>query len=207
MKGIIFDLDGTLANTAFIHKEAWELALSSLNIKSEVRIETLLGRKTADIAKILAKERWEELMKIKNKIYLDLVKKKAKGRECAIELIDKARKLGYKIAIVTSSNYISAKEVLNSIRINPDLLITSDEVKNGKPDPEGVILALKKLNLNPSLSIGVGDTEVDVLAFKNAGLYKIYLVRSEVPIDDSKVIALGAKIVNSLCEILKELNS
>ena len=206
MKGIIFDLDGTLANTAFIHKEAWEIALARLGIKSEVKVETLLGRKTAEIAKILANERWEELMEVKNKVYLELVKEKAKRTNCAKELVDKAREMGYKIAIVTSSNSISAREVLNAIQIFPDLLITGDEVKNGKPDPEGVILALNRLKLNAKLSIGIGDTEVDVLAYKSANLGKIYLVRSEVPVNEDKVKNMGAKIVNSLCEILEELN-
>ena len=206
MKGIIFDLDGTLANTAFIHKEAWEIALSKLGIKSEVKIETLLGRKTAEIARILANDKWKELMELKNQIYIDLVKGKAKRTECAKELIDKAREKGYKVAIVTSSNSISAREVLNTIQIFPDLLITSDEVKKGKPDPEGVILALNKLNLDPYSSIGVGDTEVDMIAFKDANLGKIYLVKSEVPINEEEVKSMGVKVVSSLCEILDELN-
>jgi len=206
LKGIIFDLDGTLANTAFIHKEAWEIALNRLGIKSEVKIETLLGRKTAEIAKILAGDKWKELMEVKNQIYLELVKGKAKRTECAKELIDKAKEKGYKIAIVTSSNSISAREVLNTIQLFPDLLITSDEVKNGKPDPEGVVLALNRLNLDPHSSIGVGDTEVDAVAFKNAKLGKIYLVKSEVPINEERVRSMGINIVNSLCEILEELN-
>jgi len=206
LKGIIFDLDGTLADTAFIHKEAWEIALNKLGIKSEVKIETLLGRKTAEIAKILAGDKWKELMEVKNQIYLELVKGKAKRTECAKELIDKAKEKGYKIAIVTSSNSISAREVLNTIQLYPDLLITSDEVKNGKPDPEGVIFALNRLNLDPHSSIGVGDTEVDIVAFKNAKLGKIYLVKSEVPINEERVRSMGVKIVNSLCEILEELN-
>jgi len=206
LKGIIFDLDGTLANTAFIHKEAWEMALNKLGIKSEVKIETLLGRKTAEIARILANDKWKELMEVKNQIYIEFVKVKAKRTECAKEVIDKAKEKGYKIAIVTSSNSISAREVLNTIQIFPDLLVTSDEVKNGKPDPEGVILALNRLNLDPQSSIGVGDTEVDVAAFKNAKLGKIYLVKSEVPINEERVRSVGVKIVNSLCEILEELN-
>ena len=206
MKGIIFDLDGTLANTAFIHKEAWEIALNKLGIKIEIKIETLLGRKTAEISKILANDRWKELMELKNQIYIELVKKKARRTKCAKELIDKAKEKGYKIAIVTSSNLISAREVLNVIQIFPDLLVTGDDVKNGKPDPEGILLALNRLNLDPKSSIGVGDTEVDILAFKSANLGKIYLVRSEVPVDEEKVKSIGAKIVNSLCEILEELN-
>ncbi|QIW24852.1 HAD family hydrolase [Sulfolobus sp. S-194] len=206
-KGIIFDLDGTLANTAFIHKEAWEIALSKLGISTDIQIETLLGRKTAEIAKILAKDKWKELMSVKNNVYLDLVKRKAKGTSCSKEIIQKAKELGYRTAIVTSSNTISAKEVLNTIGISVDLVITSDDVINGKPDPEGILLAISKLDLNPRLSIGIGDTEVDAIAFKKARLGKIYLVRSEVPINVEKLTSLGIKIVSSLCEIMNELNS
>lgn len=206
MKGIIFDLDGTLANTAFIHKDAWEIALSELGIKTEVKIETLLGRKTAEIAKILSKDRWEDLMRIKNEVYLSLVREKAKSTECAKELVELGRKLGYKIAIVTSSNSVSAKEVLQTIKIFPDLLVTSDEVNNGKPDPEGVNIAVKKLSLDPSKSIGVGDTEVDVIAFKRANLGKIFLVKSEVPVNEENVRRMGGILVSSLCELFNQIN-
>ena len=203
IRGVIFDLDGTLANTAFIHKEAWEIGLKKLNIKTDVKIEYLLGRKTADIAKILAGERWRELMEVKNEEYLRLVEAKAEATKCAKELTFYLKNKGIKVAIVTSSNRISATKVVRKIGVDFDLLVTSDDVSKGKPDPEGILLALDSLNVRPEEAIGVGDTEVDVEAYYKATLSKIYLVKSGVPFDEKKVRSKNAVIIDSLCELFE----
>ena len=203
MKGAIFDLDGTIANTAFLHKKAWELALKELGISTNVKIEYLLGRKTSEIAKILANEKWEELMNVKNKIYLQLVDNEAEATECSRELFKELKSKNVKIAIVTSSNRISATKVLSKIGLNYDVLVSGDDVKLGKPNPEGVLKALNELRVEPEKVIGVGDTDVDVTAYYNAGIKKIFLVESGVPYDKGKVLMMGAVIIKSLCDLLQ----
>lgn len=199
----IFDLDGTLANTALIHKEAWEIGLKKLGIVTDVKIEYLLGRKTSDIAKLLAGERWKELVEIKNEEYLRLVETKAEATKCAKEVISYLIQKYVKIAIVTSSNRVSAMKVLSKIGVNYDVLVTSDDVVKGKPDPEPIITALNRLGVTPHESIGVGDTEVDVEAYYNSRLSRIFLVKSGVPFNEEKVKSKNAIIINSLCELFE----
>jgi len=183
-KAVIFDLDGTLANTDEVHKLAWEIALRKLGYDVKVDIRYLLGRKTIDIAKILIGESHaEKLASVKTEIYNELVKTLAKPKPCVMELINRLRDVEIPIAVVTSSMRNSAVQVLKVINVEPDVLITGDDVKLGKPNPMPVIEAIKRLNVDPNESVGVGDTIYDVMAYYSAGIREIIVVRSSVPLN------------------------
>jgi hypothetical protein len=55
----------------------------------------------------------------------------------------------------------------------------------------------------PHESIGVGDTEVDVEAYYNSRLSRIFLVKSGVPFSEEKVRSKNAIIIDSLCELFE----
>ncbi|ACP38373.1 HAD family hydrolase [Saccharolobus islandicus] len=201
-KAVIFDLDGTLANTDEVHKLAWEIALRKLGYDVKVDIRYLLGRKTIDIAKILIGESHaEKLASVKTEIYNELVKTLAKPKPCVMELINRLRDVEIPIAVVTSSMRNSAVQVLKVINVEPDVLITGDDVKLGKPNPMPVIEAIKRLSVDPNESVGVGDTIYDVMAYYSAGIREIIVVRSSVPLNVEEARKYDAKILDSLCEI------
>src|SRR5579875_2903413 len=119
-KAVIFDLDGTLANTDEVHKLAWELALQKMGYDVKVDIRYLLGRKTIDIAKILIGEiNAEKLASVKTEIYNELVKTLAKPKPCVMELIKSLRNSKIPFAVVTSSMRHSAVQVLKVIKVEP----------------------------------------------------------------------------------------
>ncbi|WP_162204964.1 HAD family hydrolase [Sulfuracidifex tepidarius] len=149
IEAVIFDLDGTLANTAMLHKKAWEIALKEMGEKPSFDITVLLGRKTLDIAKILVGEdKAETLASIKTDVYNTLVKEEAKPTECAREVVEGFKRSGTKVSVVTSSKRVSAEKVLDIISISPHFLVTNDDVEKGKPHPEPVIKALKSLGVS-----------------------------------------------------------
>ncbi|MCG3108343.1 Pyrophosphatase PpaX [Metallosphaera sp. J1] len=202
---MILDLDGTLATTALLHKEAWELAMKRLGISANVDLDLLMGRRTLDIAKTLGGERYQELFEVKNEIFDELVVKKATPLPCAREMVNKARSSGYSIAVVTSSLRRSASRSLGAIGVTPDLLVAGDDVEKGKPDPFPVILALNKLGASASESVGVGDTLHDFHAFKGASLGKIFILKGELGLNLSFLESQGAIIVESPCDVIKVL--
>lgn len=202
MKGAILDLDGTLVTTAEVHKLAWQLAMKDLKLEANVNLDSLLGRKTEDIAKILGKERWKELFDKKNEYYDELVTKLASPTPCAIEFLNMLRAKNIKVAIVTSSLRRSALKSLSVLNFYPDVLIAGDDVRNGKPDPEPVRKALDALNMSPEDVFGIGDTLQDILSYRACGIKKMFILESNLRIDFNKAIELGAKKIKSLCELL-----
>ena len=85
---------------------------------------------------------------------------------------------GYKIAIVSNSSLKEVKIVLGHTGIkNYDVLISKDQVKKGKPAPDGINLAKRLLHAKEALM--VGDTPYDILAGKKAKATTIAVLTGE----------------------------
>lgn len=202
MRVAILDLDGTLVTTAEVHKLAWELAMKDLNLRSAIDLDSLMGRKTEEIAKILAKDNWKELFDKKNYYFDILVVRLASPTPCAKDFLKKLKDKGIKIAVVTSSLKRSALKSLSILNFNPDVLIAGDDVNLGKPNPEPIRKALEILNAKPEEAFGVGDTLQDIIAYKACGLKEMFILESDLKIDFTKALELGAKKVKNLCELM-----
>ena len=77
----------------------------------------------------------------------------------------------YKKSIITNTPKDCAVQILKKFDIEKyfEFLLTSDDVKMAKPDPEIVLKSCKMLNVNPRDVVLVGDTESDVKAGRGAG--------------------------------------
>ena len=81
-------------------------------------------------------------------------------------------RVGKSLAVVTSETSTLSDYALETFNLRNyfDALVTSDHVLKRKPDPEGIHLALRKIQLSPQECMLVGDSAADILAGKNAGL-------------------------------------
>ena len=77
----------------------------------------------------------------------------------------------YKKAIITNTPMDCARQILSKFTIMSyfETIITSDDVKKAKPDPEIVFVACERLGVDPTTVLLVGDTDSDVKAGKAAG--------------------------------------
>ena len=87
----------------------------------------------------------------------------------ARELLGELDRLGLPWAVVTSADPTLARVRLAAARIRPALLVTSEDVRAGKPDPEGYLLAARKLGTDPGRCLVVEDAEAGVRAGRAAG--------------------------------------
>ena len=87
----------------------------------------------------------------------------------ARELLGELDRLGLPWAVVTSADPRLARVRLAAARIRPALLVTSEDVRAGKPDPEGYLLAARKLGADPGRCLVVEDAEAGVRAGRAAG--------------------------------------
>src|SRR6476661_8693257 len=78
-------------------------------------------------------------------------------------------RLGLPWAVVTSADVLLAQIRLAAAEIAPALLVTIDDVRHGKPDPEGYLLAARKLGADPRRCLVVEDAEAGVAAGRAAG--------------------------------------
>lgn len=94
----------------------------------------------------------------------DVVPTKGAGR-----LLEALARLGIPWAVVTSADDRLAKARLTAAGIAPPLLFTFEDVTQGKPHPEGYLLAAKTLGVDPADCLVVEDSEPGLAAGRAAG--------------------------------------
>ncbi len=168
-KAILFDMDGVLVDSLDSWWKALNHSLKKYNqeeITKEEFIEKYWGH---DLYWNLKKNNLDlKIGKFCNKIYhqhTDDVEIYKTTRE-TLEKLSK-----YKKSIITNTPRICTNKILENFNIRKyfDFILTSDDVSISKPDPEIVLMACKKFNLDPSQVVLVGDTDSDIKAGRNAG--------------------------------------
>ena len=87
----------------------------------------------------------------------------------ASELLATLDRLGIPWAVVTSADTRLAHARLGAAGIAAPLLVSVDDIRNGKPDPEGYLLAARRLGVDPTRCLVVEDAEPGVRAGHAAG--------------------------------------
>jgi HAD superfamily hydrolase (TIGR01509 family) len=104
----------------------------------------------------------------------------------AHELLGELDRLGLPWAVVTSADPPLARTRLAAAGIRPALLVTIDDVRAGKPDPEGYLLAARRLGVAPARCLVVEDAEPGVAAGQASGARVAALkgLAADLQIDD-----------------------
>lgn len=172
---VLFDLDGTIIDTN-------ELIISSFLHALDGKTETPytreliiphMGRPLIDQLKLFSgREQVDDLLQA----YFDF--NVGKHDEMAVEfphvkeVIPRLHAAGIRLGVVTTKRRVTAEMGIALLGLKPymDVVITIDDVIKPKPDPEGVLRALRLLNAEPGASLMVGDSQYDIQAGHNAGI-------------------------------------
>jgi HAD superfamily hydrolase (TIGR01509 family) len=180
VRGVIFDLDGTLVDTNWFHVEAWRRAFASAgyDVPAE-RIAANVGKGGDQlIPAVLGNEVYKKDGDKLRKRYSDEFTAIAKKERFAVEpgsvtLLDELHRRGMKSALATSSPKDLLELILCSAGVDftklVDVTTTADDADKSKPHPDVVLAALKKLDLPANACVMVGDTPFDVIASRHAG--------------------------------------
>ena len=91
--------------------------------------------------------------------------------EGILNFLKELKNLNLKLAIVTGANKEFAEKILNNYFSNIfDIIITGNDVKNGKPSPEPYLKATKKLNIKANNLIVIENAPLGIQSAKSAGL-------------------------------------
>lgn len=88
------------------------------------------------------------------------------------ELLRKIKSSGRRLALFTGVEKNMMEYTLTPFKLSEffEVRITADDVKKSKPDPEGISLALTRINASPGESMYVGDSPNDIIAGRRAGV-------------------------------------
>lgn len=185
IQGIIFDLDGTLADTEPLHMEAWLDVLAQQNLLfDEHWFEQWIGssdRYLAEnvVAEYKLKALPKELQKLKSATYQDMAAKKAQLYPDVEKGLEALRR-HYKLGIATNSSRADATAVFASTKVNTyfQAVVTASDVEQLKPVPDVFLLAANRIELNPANGLAIEDSVAGIKAAKKAGLYTLAVANS-----------------------------
>jgi len=139
VRGVVFDLDGTLVDTVPLHAKSWVEACRRLGlpVPPVEFVYSLMGLRALDIARLLCGgENAEVALRVKNEVYLSLIND-ARPVSGAPEVLRVLKGRGLLVGVVTSSSRHVALRVLEVTGLLGfiDALVAGDDVSRGKPDP------------------------------------------------------------------------
>lgn len=217
IKGVIFDLDGTLLNTLYDLKEAVNFALRNSGLKEITLNQTkeYVGNGIKNLVKRAIGKDVDEITF--EKIYLDFKnyydehqKDFTVPYDGILPMIESVYKLNLKMAIV-SNKYQSGVDNLCIPIFGKyiSVLIGASEGIKLKPAPDMAYLACKRLSLKPEECIFIGDSDTDALTGKNANMKVIGVSWGYRDVETLKKLNVDY-IVNNPNEIInilkKEIN-
>ncbi len=215
VSAIIFDVDGVLLDTVSFHFRAWQKAFAQENIifeKSDYKKINGISRDTG-VQIILQTNNTDRIRNVgdrKQSYYLDLLAKTPpKPLPGVLSFLLEARKMGWRMAAASSSK--NALSVLTAAHLMEyfDIVITGNDFKKPKPDPDIFLIAAAGLGAAPALTAVVEDAVNGVIAAVAGGFYCVAVANSESSDD---LDAAGASVVISATtelslDLFRNLNS
>jgi HAD superfamily hydrolase (TIGR01509 family) len=174
----VFDLDGTLVDSVYQHVAAWRRALEAAGIELSVwRIHRRIGMSGGLFTEMLLREihrevtpaLLEELNANHTAAYLGMIKC-VRPLPGARTLLAHLTHAGIRWAIATSGRMATAKFSLELLGIDAAnaVIVTRDDVRRAKPDPDLFTAAAERLQADIESAVIVGDSIWDMLAARRA---------------------------------------
>jgi HAD superfamily hydrolase (TIGR01509 family) len=191
IQAVIFDMNGVIADDERLHEEAYRQVIEKYGHKlsqAEYQNEYMGSPNPINFQKIKDKYQLpvavELLLKEKSEAYKELAKKYLQavpGATRAIKVFAKTHKLG----LVSSSPLDEVQMVLKHFDVAQyfSVIVSGDDVKIGKPDPEPYLLASKRLGIPPSQCMVFEDSKQGIISAKAAKMKVVALSTNLEPED------------------------
>ncbi|WP_034756737.1 HAD family hydrolase [Rossellomorea vietnamensis] len=178
MKAIIFDFDGTLADTLPVCFYAFQSVFKEFDDieVTEDEIKSMFGpSETGIIKENLKNSSWDQAIDMYYHKYSEKHVELVTANEEVKNLLHLLKKQEFKLAIVTGKARRSLDISLDHLDMNDlfDVIITGDDVSKPKPHPEGLNQALTFLNITNDEAMFIGDSDADIEAGKKANVHTI----------------------------------
>jgi beta-phosphoglucomutase family hydrolase len=177
-KAIIWDMDGVIADTAPYHFKAWQQVFQKRGVKfTEADFKHNFGQRNDTIIRDIqgqgtSQSEIDAISQEKENSFRNMVRQRIKPLPGVINLIKLLAEHGFKMALASSAPIENIQLLITGLGINNyfQAIISDKEVTEGKPSPQGFLLAAQRLGVKPENCIVVEDAVAGVSAAKRAGM-------------------------------------
>jgi HAD superfamily hydrolase (TIGR01509 family) len=173
---VLFDIDGTLVDTNYLHVDAWLRAFADIGHPVDAwRIHRAIGMDSAKLLEALLGDDADRLgddAKERHKIHYAADEERMRRFDGAKELLRELAERGFKVVLATSAPPEEFDMTSRALDAGDAVLTAtkSSDVESAKPEPDVVQVALEKAGVDAGDAMFVGDAVWDVEAAGKAGV-------------------------------------
>lgn len=178
-KAVLFDIDGTLVDSNYLHVDAWSRAFEQVGHPVEAwRIHRSIGLDSDRLLETLLGDDRDELGDRAKKLHSDLyteMNNRLRPLPGAVDLLHALAQAGIRVVLATSAPK-DELDTLTEVLDSDDALhatTSSDDVETAKPEPDIVNVALERAGVDASDALFIGDAVWDMKAAGRAGVRAI----------------------------------
>jgi phosphoglycolate phosphatase-like HAD superfamily hydrolase len=213
VKALLFDLDGTLVDSAYQHVAAWTKAFRDAGFRIPVvEIHRRVGMNGALLLKALDRtfelgltQTQKDALERAHADAFTLVRDEVILADGADRVSGELEHLGIHMAIVTSASLDDAQRYFDRLNLAPSTLcITREDEARSKPASNQLHRAFKQLRVDPHDAALVGDSTWDMLASRTAGSFGVGVLSGGYSREE--LTASGAfRVYRDVAELLEHL--
>ena len=215
LRAVIFDFDGVITDSEILHLRAFNQSLAQygIEITKNDYYTMYLGFNDTDCYKLLIEkgllkmdeQQINAIMNQKKKIFEQLAKTEGRMIEGVRDFLTMLEQNDIPMAICSGSLLTEVEMILDEARLRHlfEVVVSGEQVKKGKPDPEGFLLSLQRLNekrenpITANQCIVIEDSHWGLEAAKAAGMHTIAVTNSY----DAEQLGMAEKIIDRLSEL------
>jgi pseudouridine 5'-phosphatase len=181
LEAVVFDLDGLLVNTEDLYEQAGETVLRRRGKTYDATLrEQMMGRPVADAIQLMIEchslpDPLEDLMCECRDVLEALMAASLAPMPGVEQLLDELQAANLPIAVATSATREYAHHVLTKLNLHERFrfILTAEDIRRGKPDPEVYLLAAQRLELPPPQMMVLEDSANGCRAAVAAGAFTV----------------------------------
>ncbi len=198
-KALLFDLDGTLAETDSLHLPTWVDVLRpyGIEVDEEFYRERISGRSTSkiveDLLPDLSSGEGQKLAEVKEASFRERAHE-LEPLPGLLDFMEEGKSRCLSLALVTNAPEENVEAILLALELGEffDEVVLSDEVGPVKPDPAPYRAALDKLGVRPKEALAFEDSTSGIASSGAAGIPTVGIASTQEP---EKLLEAGAFVV------------
>ena len=185
-RAVIWDMDGVIADTAPYHLKAWQEVFRKRGVKfTEEDFRRQFGQRNDTIIRTtlgegVSQSEVDVIASEKEANYRHRVRQNIRPLPGAVKLIKSLKEHGFSVALASSAPVENIQLIMRGLGIEDSFqaIVSGREVQEGKPSPQGFLLAAQKLGAEQENCAVIEDAPAGITAAKRAGMHCLAVTNS-----------------------------